>query len=369
MHIHSVLGAALLASMAGHAMAAESDPPAAAVQSQSIAAGKDGTITANGLMVPPSDLLSVEARSRVAQRLAQSAPSTAGPPSVATARAMADTFLKSLVSKWLALHPSTIRSVTMNGVRVDEIVPATGIAPANARRVLINLHGGGFFTGAGAGGQAESVPLAAQGRIKVVAVDYGLAPEHRFPSASRDVEKVYRHLLKSYRPENIGLFGCSAGGALVAQSLAWFQKEGLPRPGAAGIFCSGAMPGFWYGGDSLAIGQMLNGQAAATPEQMAHSPGNLYLAGVEPKDALVTPGLFPDVLAKFPPTLLVTSTRDIAMSNALVTNVALLKAGVDTQLLVLEGTGHGEFNFLVGTPETTDAYVIIWRFFDHYLGH
>ncbi len=128
------------------------------------------------------------------------------------------------------------------------------------------------------------------------------------------------------------------------------------------------MPSFWYGGDSFAVAQMLNGRVAATPEQMKANPGNLYLAGTNQNDPLVTPGLFPDVLAKFPPTLLVTSTRDSAMSNALVTNIALLKAGVTTQLLVLEGTGHGEFTFLAGTRETTDAYAIIWNFFDQHLG-
>ncbi|WP_369751202.1 hypothetical protein [Novosphingobium sp. AP12] len=56
------------------------------------------------------------------------------------------------------------------------------------------------------------------------------------------------------------------------------------------------------------------------------------------------------------------------MSNALLTNIALLKAGAETQLLVLEGRGHGEFNYLVGTPEARDAYDLIWFFFDRHLG-
>ncbi len=83
----------------------------------------------------------------------------------------------------------------------------------------------------------------------------------------------------------------------------------------------------------------------------------------------MTPGLFPQVLAKFPPTLILTGTRDSSMSNALVTNMRLLDAGVDTQLLVLEGIGHGEFNTLPGTPEATQTFTQIWRFFDKHLGH
>lgn len=342
-------------------------PPAVA-QTQTVSTDDAGTVVANGLSVPVSSFLSPEARRQLAERLAHTPARPNMNPSIETARTNTDAFLKPLVARWQALHPSTIRSLTMNGVRVDDVAPDAGIATGNARRVLINLHGGGFFTGSGAGGQAEALPLAAQGRIRVISVDYGLAPEHRFPSASKDVEQVYRKLLETYKPQNIGIYGCSAGGTLVAQSLAWFQKQGLPRPGAAGIFCSGAMPQFWYGGDSFAVAQMLNGTVAATPEQMKSNPGNLYLEGIDRNDPLVTPGLFPKVLAQFPPTLLVTSTRDSAMSNALVTNVELLKAGAETQLLVLEGTGHGEFTFMAGTPETTDAYALIWKFFDRHLG-
>jgi hypothetical protein len=62
-----------------------------------------------------------------------------------------------------------------------------------------------------------------------------------FPAASEDVAAVYKDLLKTYRPENIGIYGCSAGGALTAQAEAWFQDKKLPNPGALGIFGSGAV--------------------------------------------------------------------------------------------------------------------------------
>lgn len=59
-----------------------------------------------------------------------------------------------------------------------------------------------------------------------------MAPEWYFPAASEDVAKVYRELLKSYRPENIGIYGCSAGAGLTSQAVAWFQTHGLPHPPA-----------------------------------------------------------------------------------------------------------------------------------------
>jgi monoterpene epsilon-lactone hydrolase len=358
-----VFGLALAGALMATAAHAEDHKPA------TLTLDADGTIHADGVRIPTSSLLSANARKQLADRLQQGPPPSAAETGIVSARAASDKGQKITLDRWLALSPSDITSVVMNGVRTDVVIPKTGIASENAKRVLINLHGGGFSAGAKYGGQAESVPLAARGRIKVVAVDYRLSPEYLFPAASEDVEAVYRKLLETYRPENIGIYGCSAGGTLAAQAIAWFQKKGLPRPGAVGVFCSGAMPDFWFGGDSGKLGSLLN---AIPPQGNPNSakPGapRYYLSGINPNDPLVTPGLFPEVLAKFPPTLIVTGTRDIAMSNALVTNVRLLQAGAETQLLVLEGIGHGQFNAFVGSPEATDAYDIIWKFFDKHLG-
>jgi acetyl esterase/lipase len=342
-------------------------PAAAQSRAPAIHVDGDGTVHADGVTVPVSEFLSPQARALIAARLQRPAPPPPTGDLVVAARAKTEQMMRGFLAQWQAISPATITPMRMGGVQTDVVVPASGIAPENAHRVLINLHGGGFFTGARTGGQVESVPLAVRGRIKVVTVDYRLAPEARFPAASEDVESVYRALLKTYKPENIGIYGCSAGGTLVAQSLAWFQRSKLPRPGAAGIFCSGAMPGFWYGGDSFAVTQMMNAQIAVSPAALNQGPGNLYMDGSDPRSALAAPALFPEVLAQFPPTLLVTGTRDTSMSNALVTNVRLLEAGAETQLLVLEGTGHGEFDMLPGTPEATQAFDLIWRFFDKHL--
>jgi acetyl esterase/lipase len=339
--------------------------PASAQTPRTVKIDADGTVHINGLDAPPSSFLSADARAQLIARLV--APPIAMGGGIEGMRAATDRAGQAVVARWQAVFPSKITSVTMNGVRTDVVEPVSGVAPRNRDRVLIALHGGGFFAGAAFGGQAESIPLAGRGRIKVVAVDYRLTPEAKFPAASEDVEQVYRALLKTYKPANIGIYGCSAGGTLVAQSLAWFQHRHLPSPGAAGIFCSGALPSFWYGGDSSSVTPVLNGHLAATPGVKHASPGDPYLDGVDQNDPLVAPALFPKVLAQFPPILLVTGTRDIAMSNALATNSRLLDVGVQTQLFVQEGLGHGEFNTVVGSPEAGQAYDVIWRFFDAHL--
>lgn len=340
----------------------------AANPSGDVTADPDGTVHAAQVSAPVSGFLSPQAAALLAERLSHTPPPPVTSANIMAAREATDRVARLTLAKWQALAGATVTPATIGGVQTDIVMPVSGIAPRNARRILINLHGGGFFAGARSGGQVEAVPLATKGRIKVVTVDYRLAPEAHFPAASQDVAAVYRALLKTYAPQNIGIYGCSAGGTLVAQSVAWLRAHKLPRPGAIGVFCSGAMPSFWYGGDAFAFTPMLNGRRQITPEDFKDAAGDLYLAGTNQNDPLVTPGLFPRTLAQFPPTMILTSTRDGAMSNALVTNQRLLAAGVETQLLVLEGLGHGEFNLMPGTPEADLAFSQIWHFFDRHLG-
>jgi acetyl esterase/lipase len=82
-------------------------------------------------------------------------------------------------------------------------------------RVLINLHGGGFK--ADSGSLIESVPVANLTQTKVVSVLYRLAPEHPFPAAVEDTVAVYKELLKTYKPERIGIYGSSAGAVLTPE--------------------------------------------------------------------------------------------------------------------------------------------------------
>ena len=86
---------------------------------------------------------------------------------------------------------------------------------------------------------------------RIASITYRQAPETTFPAASEDVATVYRELLKTHRPEDIAIFGCSAGGLLTAESMAWFDKEKLPFPAAIGIFCASADAR--RGGDSRAF--------------------------------------------------------------------------------------------------------------------
>jgi epsilon-lactone hydrolase len=99
----------------------------------------------------------------------------------------------------------------------------------------------------------------------------------------------------------------------------------------------------------------------------ARPPALGYLEGTDPADPLVNPVSSPEVLSKFPPTLIITGTRDFAMSGAIYTDAQLSKSGVDTELHVWEGLFHGFF-YNPDVPESKDAYNVMIKFFDRHLG-
>jgi acetyl esterase/lipase len=199
-------------------------------------------------------------------------------------------------------------------------------------------------------------------RIKVVTVDYREAPEYKFPAASEDVASVYAELLKTYKPKNIGIYGCSAGGMLTAMSMAWFQSHGLPAPGAIGIYCASAGG---FGGDASYTALPLGEARMPHQERSGQMPLG-YLSSVDPKDPMVSPINSAEILAKFPPTLLITGTRDFASSGALFTHEQLVKLGVDAELHVWEGLFHGFF-YNPDVPESRDAFNVMINFFDRHL--
>lgn len=263
-----------------------------------------------------------------------------------------------LATRFRALYRVRVESSKLASVHVDIITPTDGISPRNRSRVLINVHGGAFFAGQRYGGQIESIPIAAMGKVRVISVDYRMAPESKFPAASEDVIAVYRELLKSYKPEAIGIYGTSAGGLLTAQTVALLQKERLPEPGAVGMFC--AAGSYFSEGDSGHFAAALAGVPAATFRD------NPYLKDADPSDPMVFPARSAEVMARFPPSLLISATRDQALSSVVYFHSQLVTLGVAADLHVWEGLGHAFF-FDPDLPQSREVYEVVTKFFDAHL--
>jgi acetyl esterase/lipase len=257
------------------------------------------------------------------------------------------------------VYPVNAEQRSMAGVPVRIISPL--VIPENRReRVLINVHGGGFNSDSGS--LTETVPIANLTKTKVIAILYRLAPEHPFPAAVNDTVAVYKEVLKTYRPENIGLYGTSAGAVLTAEVASQLQQLHLPLPGALGIFSG--FGDFSETGDSRAIFALGGFSGPLTPPSDT-SPDSSYTGSASLTDPVLSP-LYADLHA-FPPTLFITSTRDLLLSGTTILHRAFLRAGVDAQLIVFEALPHAFWND-VKLPESKDADEFMAAFFDEHLG-
>ncbi|WP_229238194.1 alpha/beta hydrolase [Dyella amyloliquefaciens] len=324
--------------------------------------GADAGIHAGSIAVPYSGFASPEARAFFPKMLAagSKAPPITGP--IEQSRAFYDRMNSDRAARMEKLYAVKTHKASIGGVGTDVVEPADGISAQNRDRVLINLHGGAFLWGAHSGGLVESIPIASLGHIKVISVDYRQGPERVFPAASEDVEAVYRALLKQYKPANIGIYGCSAGGVLTGEAVARLIDRKLPVPGAIGTFCGSLVN---MEGDSVYVAPLLNGQAV--PEHPLRLNDLPYFKGASLTDPMVFPGQSPALLAQFPPTLLITGTRDMAMSSVVQSQTLLVRAGVQTELHVWDGMWHSFFSD-PEIPESREAYEVIVKFFDRYLG-
>jgi acetyl esterase/lipase len=279
---------------------------------------------------------------------------------LAERRAGTERWQKSQSAEAKRLFPVNIEPLTIAGVPTDIITPLT-MPEENKKRVLINLHGGGFNSDSGS--LIEGIPICNLAKIKVVSIYYRLAPENPFPAAVDDVIAVYKELLKTYKPRSIGVFGTSAGGILTAEVTVKLKQLGLPLPGALGLFTM--LADFSHTSDSQQLFALNGLSGSIAPQDPNGGHDEEYIGKTDRRDPVLSP-LFAD-LHGFPPALLVTGTRDALLSSTTIFHRALLHAGVDAQLLVFEAMPHA-FWYHFRMPETTEALNIMARFFDDKLG-
>jgi len=344
--------AAICAAFFVCAFPASAQQPSAGVQRDSSVIDSRGTAHVTRV-IPVPQTISPEAQ----KVLARPQSDAAKPQTLEERRTTTDAWQARAGKLSESLYPVKVAHQTFAGVPVLLITP---VAAEHTDRVLINLHGGGFNSDSGS--LTETVPIANLTQTKVIAVLYRLAPEHPFPAAVDDVVAVYREALKTYKPAKIAIYGTSAGAILTGEVAVKLKQLGLPLPGALGIFSG--LGDFDHVGDSSAMYALAGLSGHLDPP--GNTPANSeYVTGTNRRDPVLSP-LYAD-LHRLPPTLFITSGRDMLLSGMTILHRAFLRDGVDARLVVFEGLPHAFWNN-AELPESKEAYGIMARFFDRELG-
>ncbi|MEJ2295688.1 MAG: alpha/beta hydrolase, partial [Candidatus Lokiarchaeota archaeon] len=123
-----------------------------------------------------------------------------------------------------------IEEIDAGGVLAEwQIIPE-----ADKSKVILYFHGGGMVLMSPKTHRTLTVELAQLTKMRVLSVDYRLAPEHPFPASLEDCVSAYKWLLsQGYKAENIIIAGDSAGGNLTLSTLIKLRDDGTDLPRGA----------------------------------------------------------------------------------------------------------------------------------------
>jgi monoterpene epsilon-lactone hydrolase len=249
----------------------------------------------------------------------------------------------------LKLYPVTEQDQKIGGVDTTVYTPKT-IAAKNRNKVIFEYEV-----------DSTAIAIASLAQTKVIAVHYGRNPA---VEAHREIVAVYKEMLKTYEPKNIGMFGTSGGCALLHTTMLWLPELKLPFPGAVGLLtCTGrADPG-----DTQVTQNGLDPILSAFlfPTRPQGRPVDISKPRV-PGEPPRTP-LDGEIPRGYPPSYLLAGTRDMCLSETVLLHRKLRNAGVDADLNVFEGMWHGFYDD-TDVPESKEALTDLARFLNARLG-
>ena len=222
--------------------------------------------------------------------------------------------------------------------------------------ILLYLHGGGYTCGSIDYARGYGSVLSAECGMRVLTVEYRLAPEHPYPAALDDALAAYKGLLSSgYSPSGIILVGESAGGGLVYALSMKLAELGMEQP--AGIISISPWVDLTLSGESYANNREADpsltkerlvffadcyvGAPIDAQERMRGKPFTKEeRSAFEPRksDPFVSP-LYGD-LSCTPPSLIFVGTDEILLSDAIALNDRLRSFGRESELVQREEMWH-----------------------------
>jgi epsilon-lactone hydrolase len=272
-----------------------------------------------------------------------------------------DTSVAQMRNDWDAALGGTAAPVTCERVAAGG-VDGEWISPADAPddKAILYFHGGGFRIGSLASHRDLIAQIALACGCRVLAINYRLAPEHRFPAALDDAIAAYGWMLgQGLKPGSIAFAGDSAGGNLVLAAMLALRERGLSLPVSAALMSP------WT--DLAATGASYESRAEIDPihqRPMILALAKNYLGGQgDPRDPLVSP-LYAD-LAGLPPLLIQVGDRETVLDDSVMLADKARAAAVDVNLEVWDGMIHVFQMFEL--PEAHRAIASIAGFFNRHL--
>jgi acetyl esterase len=254
---------------------------------------------------------------------------------IAEQRARYDAFWR----RYHAPRPAGIEAVDFNVLGLSGYVPVRLYRPAKVSGqvpVIVYCHGGSWMFG---GLDSHDLPtgrLALHSEAAVLAVDYRLAPEHKYPAALQDAWDVLNWVVEqggaeqNLDPRRLAVAGDSAGGALAGGMALMARDRGGPQLRAQGLIYPALRP---ERAPSDIVSPGLDQIAVS-------SAVNMYLSLPQDAEDPYAMPLVPHDFTRLPPAVICAAEHDVVFPDAAEYATALQTAGVPAEFMVARGLPH-----------------------------
>ena len=259
-----------------------------------------------------------------------------------------------------SLQP-TVTEMELGGVPVLEIKSRTW---KNDGKVIVYTHGGAYAFLSAKSTLGSAAAMAEATGLRVISVDYTLAPHAKWQQVTDQVVTVCEELKKQgYAMKDMAIYGDSAGGALAAGAVLKMRDQGKEMPAAVVLWSP------WSDitdtGDTYVT--LKHAEPSYLYDRDLKPSADAYADPKDQKHPYVSP-VYGDYTKGFPPTLILGGTKEIFLSNFIRHYQALDTAGQTVKLDLYEGMIHVFQAALPGSPESKTALMKVDAFLKQHLG-
>ncbi len=239
---------------------------------------------------------------------------------------------------------TTFEKVSVGGI------PGEWFRREDAERgaVILFLHGGGYGLGSIDTHRDLLARVCRASRANALAIDYRLAPEHKFPAQLEDATNAFAWMLgQEINPRRIVIAGDSAGGGLVLSTLVKLRDSGVPLP-AAGVCMSP-----WVDLEGLGATIDENDRYDYICRRALHQYRKRFVKDEDVRNPLAAP-LYAN-LERLPPLLIQVGSAETLLDDSRRIAERARQAGVDVTFRIWEDMIHVWQLFAFMVPQGSAA--------------